>query len=209
MQTTDAPQPDASGKRRMRLIGIVILNLVAFGALGAYILTGGLTRQVQPAVTLGGPFELVTTGGQPITEAYFAGKPYAVFFGFTHCPDVCPTTLSEMAHWIGELGADADRMRFAFVTVDPARDTHEILSEYVGYFSDRIVPMTGSEEAVRNAISAFRIYAQRVDLEGGDYTMDHSASVYLMDADNNFVRSIGYGEGPERALSSLRSLIGR
>jgi protein SCO1/2 len=135
------------------------------------------------------------------------GKPYAIFFGFTHCPDVCPTTLFEMSEALTRLGSDGDKLRFVFVTVDPARDTPELLSEYLGAFDPRIVGLTGSEEEIAATAKAFHIFFQKVPGANGEYSMEHSASVMLMDAEGKFVGTISYGEDIDQRLSKLKQLI--
>lgn len=166
--------------------------------------TGGL---IKPLEAIGGPFELVNGNGETVTQATFAGKPLVIFFGFTYCPDVCPTTLSELQGWIADLGDDADKLNFAFVTVDPERDTPEVMRDYVWAFDKRITPLTGTREQINTIIKAYRVYAKKVPLDDGDYTMDHSAAVYLMNGDNKFVGTIAYGEEEDTALEKLRRLI--
>ncbi len=164
-----------------------------------------VTKQV---AAIGGPFELIDgRTGKTVTEADFTGKPTLIFFGFTFCPDVCPTTLSEMQGWIDDLGPEADQLNYAFVTVDPERDTPEKIANYVSAFDDKIAPLSGSREQVDEILKAYRVYAKKVPLEGDDYTMDHSASVYIMDADNKFFGTIAYGESHENAMAKLRRLI--
>lgn len=197
---------------RLRTVRLVLWSLVVvvvLGAAGSWSLRqlqGDTEHQTGDAL-IGGPFALVDGGGRAVTEADFDGKPFAIFFGFTYCPDVCPTSLFEMAEWIDVLGADADRMRFAFVTVDPERDTPDVMRAYVGSFSDRIVPLTGSRAQIDQVIDHYRVYARRVPLDDGDYTMDHSAFVYLMDASGRYRAHITYGEATDRAVGKLRELI--
>ncbi|MTI42698.1 SCO family protein [Roseibium hamelinense] len=162
---------------------------------------------VDPISAIGGPFELVNGDGTTVTDTDLADKPKVFFFGFTFCPDVCPTTLSEVQGWIDKLGPDADKLHYAFITVDPERDTPEVISEYVSVFDDRILALTGSKEQIDAAIKAYRVYAKKVPLDDGDYTMDHSAAVFLMDKDNRFVGTIAYGEAEENALKKLNRLI--
>ncbi len=166
--------------------------------------SGGL---IAPLAAIGGPFELVDGNGRTVTDKTFAGKPSVLFFGFTFCPEVCPTTLSELQGWIAELGDDADKLNYAFVTVDPERDTPEVLRDYVAAFDSHITPLTGTREQVDAMLKAYRVYAKKVPLDDGDYTMDHSAAIYLMSADNKFVGTIAYGEAEENALKKLRRLI--
>ncbi|MBG6155102.1 protein SCO1/2 [Labrenzia sp. EL_159] len=162
---------------------------------------------IEPLAAIGGPFELVDGNGETVTDATFAGKPTVLFFGFTYCPDVCPTTLSELQGWMDALGDDAEKLNYAFVSVDPERDTPEVMRDYVWAFDKRITPLTGSREQVDAMIKAYRVYAKKVPLDDGDYTMDHSAAVYLMNADNKFVGTIAYQEAEDTALPKLRRLI--
>mgnify|MGYP002651174929 FL=1 len=162
---------------------------------------------IEPLAAIGGPFELVSGNGETVTDQTLAGKPTVMFFGFTYCPDVCPTTLSELQGWIEALGPDADKLNYAFVSVDPERDTPDVMRDYVGAFDDRILALTGSRENIDSMLKAYRVYAKRVPLDDGDYTMDHSAAVYLMNADNKFVGTIAYGEVEETALAKLKRLI--
>lgn len=162
---------------------------------------------IEPLATIGGPFELVNGSGETVTDKTFAGKPTVMFFGFTYCPDVCPTTLSELQGWMEALGEDAGKLNYAFVTVDPERDTPEAMRDYVHAFDERITPLTGSREQVDAMLKAYRVYSKKVPLDDGDYTMDHSAAIYLMNADNKFVGTIAYGEAQETALKKLRRLI--
>ncbi|GGB51526.1 hypothetical protein GCM10011316_24440 [Roseibium aquae] len=168
--------------------------------------TGG-GALIEPLATIGGPFELVNANGETVTDADLSDKPKVIFFGFTYCPDVCPTSLYELQGWIEALGPDADKLHYAFVSVDPERDTPDVIGDYVGAFDERIMALTGSPEQVNQAIKAYRVYAKKVPLDDGDYTMDHSASMFLMNTDNQFVGTIAYGEAEETALLKLRRLI--
>lgn len=171
--------------------------------------TGGGGAQVASVASIGGPFTLVRGDGTTVTDKDFAGKPLAIFFGFTFCPDVCPTTLSDLQGWIEQLGPDADKMSYAFVSVDPERDTPQVIGDYVAAFDPRITPLTGSREQIDEVIKAYRVYAKKVPLDGGGYTMDHSAMIYLMDGSNRFVGTIAYEEDPATALQKLKNLIAR
>ncbi|MEP2706791.1 MAG: SCO family protein [Roseibium sp.] len=189
-------------------VAVAVLAVVA-GAL-VYMQTTANKNSgalIEPLAAIGGPFELVNGKGETVTDKTFAGKPTAMFFGFTYCPDVCPTTLSELQGWMEALGPDAERLNYAFVTVDPERDTPDVLQDYVGAFDERITPLTGSREQIDAMMKTYRVYAKRVPLDDGDYTMDHSAAVYLMNEDNKFVGTIAYGEAEENALAKLNRLI--
>jgi protein SCO1/2 len=155
----------------------------------------------------GGDYALVDGAGAPLTETAFRGQPSMVFFGFTHCPDVCPTTLAEMEGWYEALGEDARDLRAYFVTVDPERDTPEVLQSYVRSVSDRVTAVTGSPDEIAKMLTAWAVYAKKVPTEGGEYTMDHTASVYLIDGDGAFQGTIAYGESSDAALQKLRRLV--
>ncbi|SHL50857.1 SCO family protein [Roseibium suaedae] len=169
--------------------------------------TKSVENLVSPISAIGGPFSVVDGNGQPVTDADMKGKPSLYLFGFTFCPDVCPTTLSDMQGWISALGPDADKLNFAFVSVDPERDTPDVMRDYVAAFDSRIKPLTGSREQIDGMLKAYRVYSKKVPLDDGGYTMDHSAAVFLMDADNHFFGTIAYGEAEESALAKLRRMI--
>lgn len=189
----------------MRRLQIALWALVAVAGLGAgwlYLREGG-----PEPVTLGGPFELVDHTGAPITEAALEDGPSLLFFGFTHCPDVCPTTVWEMEGWFEELGEEGEALDAYFVTVDPERDTPEVLRDYLTPQSDRVVGISGPPEAVRQMARDWKAYFQRVPLEGDDYTMDHFAGVYMLDEDGDYAGIISYGEPAEQVVPRLRTLL--
>jgi protein SCO1 len=194
--------------KAIRYTAWALVALVA-AALGFVWLSGdGGRKALEMAnIKLGGPFELVRADGSPITDKDIAGTPHAIFFGFTHCPEVCPTTLYEAAGWLKQLGPDADKFRFYFVTVDPERDTPQAIKDYIASFDPRIVGITGERAKVDKLLADYRVYAKRVDLEGGDYTMDHTATVYLIRGDGSFAGTISYGENPDTAIEKIRNLI--
>ncbi len=163
-------------------------------------------QQLQANSKIGAPFELIDQNGEPITEKAMAGKPAMVFFGFTHCPDVCPTTLLETATWLAELGEEGETIQPFFITVDPERDTPEIMKAYVENFSDRVTGITGDPDKVAKLTEAWHVYNKKVPLDGGDYTMDHTASVFLVDSEGNFRGTIAFGENSDAALAKLKRL---
>lgn len=154
----------------------------------------------------GDPFTLVDQHGEEITEAAFRGQPSALFFGFTYCPEICPTTLFELDGWLKEMGPEGENIRAYFVTVDPERDTPEVMNAYVGNVSDRITGITGEPARVEAMAKSFGIYMNRVELEGGDYTMDHTASIILLNSSGDFLGTIAYGENPDMARAKLQRL---
>ena len=198
------------------MTGLRLLRLFSWVAVVALILLvgwtvlwhgGQRTAEVGPAIQIGGPFSLVDQNGRRMTEADLAGRPTLLFFGFTHCPEVCPTTLYEITGWMQTLGAQADRLNVMFVTVDPERDDQLALAEYAKAFDPRIRMLTGTREAVDQMIRAYRAYARKVPLEGGGYTMDHTATVYLLDAQGRFTGTLDAREKQDTALAKLRRLL--
>ncbi|MEP1206608.1 MAG: SCO family protein [Rhizobiaceae bacterium] len=155
---------------------------------------------------IGGPFSAVRSDGVPITHADLKGRPHVLFFGFTHCPDVCPTTLYEGSQWLEALGTDGDKVDIYFVTVDPERDTVEVLNDYLSAFDGRIKGITGSPEQISQLIKKWRVYAEKVPTDD-DYTMNHTATTFLMNSKGEFVRTIAYGEDNKVAVDKLRKLV--
>lgn len=180
-------------------------------------LTGWLTLEMTRSKTdvadgpFGVPFELVAADGKPITEKAFTGKPSVLFFGFTHCPEVCPTTLFELDGWLAKVDPDGSKLQAYFVTVDPERDTPEIVGQYIGNVSKRITGISGPPDKVLEMAKGFRVYYRKVPIDEaepeGEYTMDHTASVFLLDATGRFTGTISYGENPDVAEQKLKNLI--
>ena len=182
------------------LWGLALLALFAV----AWVRVIGPKFEAGLADTIGpGDYHLTTTGGEAFTEATLKGSPSAIFFGFTHCPEVCPTSLGDIAAFQEELGDE--KIRVFFVTVDPERDTVDQLRDYVGW-ARGVQGVSGPREEIDKAIAAFRIYARRVPLEDGGYTMDHSANILLFDRKGRFFEPIGYQEDLERAVAKIRRL---
>lgn len=157
----------------------------------------------------GVPFELTDQNGNTITEAAFQGRPTALFFGFTHCPEVCPTTLFELDGWLRKVDPEGGNIGAYFITVDPERDTPEMMDNYVSAVSDRIIGVSGSPEEIADVIKGFHIYAKKVPVEGDPdgYTMDHTASVFLLDEKGRFKSTIAWGENPDIAVKKLENLL--
>ena len=196
---------------------------VAFAVAAALIVAGGsymtyrlLTREAAPVVSTstGSPlikseFELVDQSGRPIRDEDLRGKWQLVFFGFTACPDICPTTLSNITAVLEELGPEATRdLQPLLVTVDPERDTPPVLKDYVVPFDPRILALTGTPEQVAAALRGFRVYASKRPLEGGDYTMDHSAFIYLMDPQGAYATHFSAQTPIEDMATRLRERLG-
>lgn len=157
--------------------------------------------------SIGGPFTLVDTQGRAVSERSLLGKPTVIFFGFTYCPEVCPTTLTELTAAMRELGPAADRLNVVFVTIDPERDTPQQLKLYLSNFDPRIQGYTGTPEQVARIAKAYRVYYAKVPQPGGSYTMDHSSMVYLFDRNGRFVQPIAWGSPHERVTTQLRDLL--
>lgn len=196
----------------MKTIRIVlwaaILVMVAILGWLTYDMTQ--SRQQASSGPFGVPFTLVAQDGKPITEQAFTGKPTALFFGFTHCPEVCPTTLFELNGWLEKVDPDGTKLQAYFITVDPERDTPEVLGQYVSNVSKRVTGISGPPEKVLEMVKGYRVYYKKVPVDeknpNGDYTMDHTASVFLLDANGHFSGTIAYGENPDTAVKKLENL---
>jgi protein SCO1/2 len=160
-----------------------------------------------PTAQIGGPFRLIDQNGAAVTDQDLKGKTFLVFFGFTHCPDVCPTALYEISQILEKLGKDADRTAALFITVDPERDTPESLKDYLASFDPRIRGLTGDAAALAAVAKAYRVYYKKVPLEGGDYTMDHTAIVYLMDKEGHFISPFNMKRTVDAAAADLRKYL--
>jgi protein SCO1/2 len=159
------------------------------------------------ASAIGGPFQLVDQTGQTVSDKNLKGKPTIIFFGFTHCPDVCPTALFEMSEILRVMGDDAKRVNAFFVSVDPERDTPQIMKEYLSSFDPNLKGLSGSTQATAEIVSGYRVYAKKVPLKDGDYTMDHTALIYLMDRDGRFVAPFNIKRRPEEAAADLKKYL--
>lgn len=196
----------------MKNIRIALWGAVAvlLGVMGWLTMELTKSRDQMVEEVYGVPFQLVAQNGQPITEKAFQGKPTALFFGFTHCPEVCPTTLFELNGWMEKVDPTGTKMQAYFVSVDPERDTPDILNQYVSNVSKRITGITGDADKIAQTLKGYRIYAKKVPVDekdpNGDYTMDHTASVILLDGNGRFAGTIAYGENPDVALQKLEKL---
>lgn len=165
-------------------------------------------RGQRASVPIGGPFTLVSHTGEVRTDADFAGRPMLIYFGYTYCPDVCPTELQKMVVALDELGEAGKDLTPLFISVDPERDTVEQLAAYVPLFHERLIGLTGTAEQVTRAAKAYRIYyAKRQDESSSDYLMDHSSFIYLMDKDNRYLAHFGPQVAPEEIAQRIRALL--
>ena len=178
------------------LFGLIVLTAaLSIGA--AALIIGGQPKSGQVTgsgtALIGGPFNLTDQTGRKVTESDFRGRYMLVFFGYTYCPDVCPTELQVMTRAVESMGAAGEKITPVFISVDPERDTPETLKSYVENFGTRLVGLTGSPAEVAAAAKAFRVYyAKAGKAEGADYLMDHSNIIYLMDPEGRFVRHFTY-----------------
>jgi protein SCO1/2 len=188
------------------ILSAFMTGLVVFTGVFLYA-TGNFGGAGPTSSAIGGPFRLIDQNGNPITDADIKGRPFLVFFGYTHCPDVCPTTLFDVSEVMRALGKDADRAGALFVTVDPERDTPDVMKDYLSSFDPHLRGATGDRAAIDSAENAYRVYAKKVRTENGDYTMDHTALVYLMDKQGRFVAPFSLKRRPEDAAADLRRYL--
>lgn len=158
-------------------------------------------------VDVGGPFSLTTHHGSILSSDDLKGRPYALFFGFTHCPEICPTALFELGQILQALGTEADGLVPLFVTVDPERDTGPDLASYVSAFDPHIIALRGTAEQTAAIVRAFKATLRKVPLKDGDYTMDHTALIYLMDRQGRFFDKVDYREPQASQLAKFKRLI--
>jgi len=172
---------------------------------------GGSTTATVGAdkIALGGPFTLVTQTGKTVTDATFRGKYLLVYFGYTYCPDVCPTELAEIATVLDTLGPLAAAIQPLFITVDPERDSPSVLASYVPQFYERLIGLTGTPEQIAHVAKAYRVYYAKVEDKDspGAYLMDHSAFVYLMGPDGKYLTMFSHRTGPDAMVKTLRGYL--
>ncbi len=197
-----------TGLRAIRVV-VWVAVAVLLGTVGwIYFLNqnGGV-----PGLTvsqIGGPFTLTDQNGNTVTETALQGHASAMYFGYTYCPDVCPTTLADLTQWMGDLGPDADKLKVYFITVDPERDTQAAMASYMQAFDPRFTALTGTRPQIDKVIKEYRIYARKVPGADGNYTMDHTATVFLLNAKAELVSTIDYQEATDKALAKLKRAIG-
>jgi protein SCO1/2 len=198
---------NAKSIRVMLVLAAFLCGLVlCFGAI--LLITGRAPSPIGQAVaSVGGPFHLEDQNGNAVSDADMKGKPFLVFFGFTHCPDICPTTLFDISQVMKALGPDADRTAALFITVDPERDSPKVLKDYLSNFDPHLRGLTGDRADLNAAIKEYRVYAKKIPLDNGDYTMDHTALVYLMDKDGRFVAPFNTQRTPEAEAAELRRYL--
>jgi protein SCO1 len=196
---------DRTASRPLVIVTAFTASLLV-GLLLMLWMMGGVRGVTAPAA-IGGPFQLTDQSGAVFTDKNLEGRPSLIFFGFTHCPDVCPTSLFEISEVLRAMGKDADKVNAVFVTVDPERDTAAAMKDYLSSFDPHLKGLTGDPAAVQKVITEYRVYAKKVPLKDGDYTMDHTALVYLMDRDGHFVAPFNLSRKPEEAAADLEHYL--
>lgn len=198
----EASRSSGAGKLSLFLLVLLIVALAI-----ALPRLGGQALNPVASEAIGGPFTLVAADGSSFSEKNLAGKPFAIYFGYTRCPDVCPTSLARMARLRQQLGADGDKFEIVFISVDPERDKPAAIGEYVKLFGTPIIGLTGSEAQLRAMAHSYRIYVSKVPQPGGNYLVDHSAAILLMDGEAKLVGKIDHDEADPSALAKLKRLI--
>jgi protein SCO1/2 len=188
------------------ILAAFVTGLIVFTGVFLYA-TGNFGGAGSGTSAIGGPFKLIDQNGNAISDADMKGRPFLVFFGYTRCPDVCPTTLFEVSEIMHALGKDADRAGALFITVDPERDTAAVMKDYLSSFDPHLRGATGDRAAIDATEKTFRVYAKKVPTTNGDYTMDHTALVYLMDKQGRFVAPFSLKRRPEDAAADLRRYL--
>jgi protein SCO1/2 len=193
-------------KQKRLILPIVILALGFVSLVGVALFIVSQPAEQRATASVGGPFQLVDQTGTRVSEATYKGGPMIIFFGYTHCPDVCPTTLFEMSQVLARLPKDK-KVSTLFVTVDPERDTPALLKEYLSSFDSRISGLSGTREEIEATLKAYRVYAKKVLQENGEYTMDHSAIIYLMDGRGRFVNALNLQQSSEAVARDIQRLM--
>jgi protein SCO1/2 len=212
VSTDTARKSPPSGSPRFLLIAAILAGLVVLGT-GAFL---ALALRDTPrgaagtalASAIGGPFQLVDQNGGTVTDADLKGKWSLIYFGYTHCPDACPTALNDISIALSELGPKRDAVRPIFITVDPERDTPEALKAYVTSFDAPILALSGTAEQIAKVAKAYRVYYAKHPEAGGDYSMDHSSVIYVMDPQGRFTASFTHESAPEQISERLKKLLG-
>ncbi len=192
----------------MKPLRIAIWLMVALVAAITGYLSLNRLDDTSVAGLVPGQFRLASTQGSVIDSATLKGAPYAVFFGFTHCPEVCPTTLNDLAVSLAELGERAKTFKVFFVTVDPERDDLASLKEFLGYFDINVTGLRPEPAELADVATQFRVFYEKSPTSDGSYTMNHTASVFLFDKEGRFTGTIAFGESAESRTAKLSRLIG-
>ena len=191
--------------QRLRTILWALVGLAALG--GIFVALQRPNSSSEAMATIGGPFTLTGSDGRPFNSSKLNGRPAAIFFGFTHCPDVCPTTLARLVKLRRQLGEGDEAISIVFISVDPERDGPAEVGGYAGLFSAPIIGLTGQPADIERVKKQFGVFSQKVEQPGGGYSVDHSAAVFLMDRNGRFVATISPEEGDGVALEKIKRLL--
>ncbi|MDI7862331.1 SCO family protein [Rhizobiaceae bacterium n13] len=186
------------------LAGVGLATIFVAFLFGVMVWTAADSRRPGTFATT---FSLVDDRGQPVDQSLFKGSPSIVYFGYTHCPEVCPTTLFEMALWLKQLGPEADGVRAYFFSIDPERDTPDVMHSYVTAFTDRITGITGKPDEMKKVVDGWMVHASRLPSDDGNYHMSHTTSLLLIGADGRLKGLLPYGMGHDEALEKIRSTL--
>ncbi|WP_128928327.1 SCO family protein [Bradyrhizobium guangxiense] len=195
-----------SSATRPLVIATAFAASLVVGLLIMFWAMGGVSKVAQPAA-IGGPFQLTDQNGKVVTDKSLKGKPTLIFFGYTHCPDVCPTSLFEISEVLRAMGKDADKVNAIFISVDPERDTPATMKDYLSSFDPHLEGLSGDPAETAKVITSYRVYAKKVPTKDGDYTMDHTALIYLMDREGRFVSPFNLKRTPEEAAADLKKYL--
>ncbi len=191
---------------RPLVIATAFAASLVVGLLLMFWAMGGVSKVTQPAA-IGGPFQLTDQHGKTVTDKSLKGKPTLIFFGYTHCPDVCPTSLFEISEVLRAMGADAGKVNALFISVDPERDTPSTMKDYLSSFDPHLEGLSGDPAETAKVLTEYRVYAKKVPTKDGDYSMDHTALIYLMDRDGKFVSPFNLKRSPEEAAAELKRYL--
>ena len=189
------------------LIILSLSVLIATALLLSNIINKNVQTEYSSTTKLGIPFELIDSNGNKVTEKAFIGSPTALFFGFAHCPDVCPLTLHRISLLMEKLGNQQNKLNVYFITLDPERDTWKFLNEYLITFNDRIVGITGESKKIKALAKSWGIHSKKVSSEGENYLIDHTGLVILLDKNGNFLNTIDYKDDFELSLKAIKSIL--
>ena len=193
--------------RALIIVGFSILILSLISLLLPSILKKNFQTQYSSEAKLGSSFKLIDSNGNKITEAAFVGSPTVLFFGFTHCPTVCPLALHRLSLLIEKLGKDQNKLKAYFITLDPERDTWKVLNKYLTGFNNRIIGITGESEKIKILAKSWGIYSKKVPLDGDNYSIDHTALIFLLKSNGNFLKTIDFEDDFELSLKEIKKLL--
>ena len=193
--------------RALIIVGFSILILSLISLLLPSILKKNFQTQYSSEAKLGSSFKLIDSNGNKITEAAFVGSPTVLFFGFTHCPTVCPLALHRLSLLIEKLDKDQKKLKVYFITLDPERDTWRVLNKYLTGFNNRIIGITGESEKIKILAKSWGIYSKKVPLDGDNYSIDHTALIFLLKNNGNFLKTIDFEDDFELSLKEIKKLL--